>query len=155
MAHPALAFTAAGAVGQVAQKNTLAAVQNDPSLYTDTAAKIAATAGEGAAANFLFSVGVKGAMEFVFPALRAVWRKPVLATELETTGKLWWKKAADPAEVDKAIALSGGTSVFHRKTFSDASLCKRLGLARATRLKPLQRCIDAGSQTSGPARACF
>lgn len=109
LALPALGFTLGGAVGNIARQNALAAIQSDPQMYSSTVKKIAQTASEGAAANFLFSIGIRGATEFIFPALKHLVRGPILETGISPKGSLWWKQATEPSVIDEAIRKSGGT----------------------------------------------
>jgi hypothetical protein len=107
---PAAGFALGGSIGNVARQNALAAIQANPDMYTDTAKKLASSAGEGAAMNFLFSLGIRGAAEFAIPAIKALIRGPIRNADLASTGILWWKKAANPAAIDRAIKAAGGTS---------------------------------------------
>ena len=106
---PALADTAVGGVANVARTNAIAAMQHDPDMYTKNIKEVAATFGQGAAANFLLSVGLRGSVEFMGQGAKALAKGPVLDTSIAPTGKLWWKKATDPAAIDTAIKNFGGT----------------------------------------------
>ena len=112
LAIPALADTAAGGVGNIARQNALAIVQKDPTQYTDTIGKLAATFGEGAAANFLFSLGFRAAGEYVAPAIGTLAKGPKQFRDqsLEPTGHLWNRKAASDENIEAAIKSVGGTS---------------------------------------------
>jgi hypothetical protein len=107
---PALLNMSIGAVANVARDNAIAALQQNPDLYTNTLKKVSETAGQGAAANFLFALGFQVGAEYVLPAAGALLRGPVKTNPLAPTGHLFWRKPADMATIDATIAKAGGVN---------------------------------------------
>jgi len=95
-----------GAAGNLIIENAQAALQNEPERYTDTFKEITKTAGQGAAINFAIGTGFAAVFE-VGSATRILF-KAAPKSDLAPTGSLWWKKAANPLEVEGAISKLGG-----------------------------------------------
>ena len=108
---PAVANTAVGAVANIARQNALAALQKDPTLYTDTFQKLYETGGAGAVQNFALSLGLGAMGEYILPGAKALLKGPALDKSLSPKGVLFWKTAVDMPSLDRAIAMQGGTGV--------------------------------------------